>query len=259
MPKPAPGISIIIPTYREGPNLAILVQQLVQVCAEADLDPQIILVDDDSQDGTEEVVAELQKKYPVELIVRKGRRGLSSAVLDGFERASHDILVVMDADLQHPPKTLPKLVEPLRNDAHDFVMATRYAPGGGISQRWPWHRRLVSRVARLLARPLTPLSDPLSGFFALPREVWNNAKPLSPIGYKIGLELYVKGKCRRPAEEPFIFQVRHAGRSKLTLAQQGAYLRHLMKLYAFRFPRITTAALLATAALAFWVIWMRFG
>ena len=240
--------SVIVPTYREAENIPALVERTSAAARAAGITIEIIIVDDDSQDGTIEVVERLAAKHPVRLITRTDERGLSSAVLRGFAEAKYDLLVVMDADLQHPPEMVPELVAGLGDDACDFVIGTRYAGGGEIVEDWPVHRRLVSWGAKQMARPLTPLSDPLSGFFAIPKSVWRRAKRVDPIGYKIALELYVKGGCRNPVEVPIKFETRAAGSSKLTLAEQLRYVRHLWRLYQFRFPVLVWIAV-ATAAL----------
>ncbi|MBU0717777.1 MAG: polyprenol monophosphomannose synthase [Planctomycetes bacterium] len=248
MPIHVTATSIIVPTYREAPNLRPLTERLFAALRAAKIEAELIIVDDDSQDGTDEVVKALSEDHPVRLIVRREERGLSGAVLEGFRQARFDRLLVMDADLQHPPEMVPALLDRLGQGDCDFVIGTRYRGGGGIVGDWPFLRRLASRIATGLARPLTPLSDPMSGFFALHRKTWEESAPLDPIGYKIALELYVKGGCQRPAEVPILFRTREAGDSKFNVGEQLRYLRHLAKLYRFRFPRIT-ASLIALVVL----------
>ena len=231
----AAAASIIVPTYREAANVEPLVERIAAALQHAAIPGEILIIDDDSNDGTEEIVAKLAQRSPVRLIVRRGQRGLSGAVLRGFAEARHDRFVVLDADLQHPPEMIPELLARFDDPAVDFVIGTRYADHGGIETNWPWHRRLISRVATRLARPLAPLSDPMSGFFAIRRQTWEQAAALDAIGYKIALELYVKCGCRRPAEVPIRFAARHAGQSKLSMGVQVKYLRHLAKLYAFQY------------------------
>lgn len=245
MPVSPPAASIIVPTFQEAPNIKALVERIFAAIAPTGRQAELIVVDDDSRDGTDELVDALQADYPIRLIVRRGERGLSGAVLAGFHEARFDRFVVLDGDLQHPPELIPKLLECLDNARHDFVIGTRYGAGAGagVGEQWPIGRRLVSRVATLLARPLAPLSDPMSGFFALHRATWENAASLNPIGYKIALELYVKGRCARPAEVPIHFSERTAGASKLGVAEHVRFLRHLFRLYRFRFPWRTAGAL----------------
>jgi len=244
-------VSIIAPTYKEAPNLAALAERVFAAVDAAGLTAELLIVDDDSNDGTEQVVADLAERFPVRLIVRRGQRGLSSAVVRGFREARYDRFVVIDADLQHPPETIPKLVEALENGGPDFVLGTRYGPGGAIVDEWPWVRRLVSWTAGVLARPLTPLTDPMAGFFGVDRSVFERGTRLNPIGYKIALEIYVKCRCRSPAEVPIVFATRAAGQSKLTLKLQLEYLRQLVGLYHFKYPWLIPAGVLVIAAAGF--------
>ncbi|MHC4610440.1 MAG: polyprenol monophosphomannose synthase [Planctomycetota bacterium] len=239
-----PSVSVIVPAYREAPNLRPLTERVFAATRQADLEAELIIVDDNSQDGSVDVVDELADRYPVRIIVRIHERGLSSAVLCGFDESAGEVLVVMDADLQHPPEKIPELVECITADRGDFAVGSRYAGQGSVDRDWPLLRRLNSTAATLLARPLTAVRDPMSGFFALHRDTWRRAAgrggaaALDPIGYKIGLELIVKARCRRCIEIPIVFADRAAGQSKLTFAEQLRYLRHLLRLYSFRFfPR----------------------
>ncbi|MEK7757078.1 MAG: polyprenol monophosphomannose synthase [Planctomycetota bacterium] len=233
--------SIIVPTYREAPNIEPLVTRVFAAMTPTGIGVELIIVDDDSQDGTEQIVERLRERYPVRLVVRRGERGLSGAVLAGFREARFDRFVVLDGDLQHPPEMVPQLLARLDQGDCDFVIGTRYGRSGSVAADWSIVRRLGSAVATLLARPLARLSDPMSGFFALHRRTWEQAAPLDPIGYKIALELFVKGRCRQAAEMPIIFASRAAGASKASFAEGRRYLRHLWRLYRFRFPRLTEA------------------
>ena len=197
---------------------------------------EIIVVDDDSNDGTDQAVAVLSEQgHAVRLIVRTDQRGLSSAVLRGFFEAKGRVLVCMDGDLSHPPEILPRMIETLEKDQAEFVIGSRYVPGGATDAGWSWFRNLNSRVATLLARPFCRVRDPLAGFFALPRAVLESAEALNPIGYKIGLELIVKCSCTRIVELPIHFTDRRFGQSKLSLREQVNYLRHLKRLSDFKF------------------------
>ena len=236
MPSSSSAISIIVPTFREESNLDPLIHRVFAATSKAGIEAEMIIVDDNSQDGTCDIVENLAQRYPVQLVVRRKERGLASAVLAGFRKARYDRLVVMDADLQHPPEQIPDLVQRLGEKDCDFVIGSRYVAGGGIAESWPWTLRLNSKVASWLARPLTPLSDPMSGFFALHRKTWAEADRLDPIGFKIGLELYVKGHCHQPAEIPIRFDTRVAGVSKSNWTERVRYLRHLFRLYRYRFP-----------------------
>jgi len=161
-------------------------------------DIELLIVDDDSRDGTVELITSRIETW-LRLIVRTDDRGLSSAVLEGFRQATGDVLVCMDADLSHPPEAIPVMLQ------------------------------------RVLARPLTSIRDPMSGFFALSRATYASGRDFSPIGYKIGLELIVKCRCQRVVEVPIHFDQRKFGESKLNLKQRLLYLQHLRRLYMFRY------------------------
>jgi len=228
-------VSIVVPTYREAENLPALVGRIAAAMAPLARSYEIVVVDDDSRDGTDRVIADLvAASRPVRLITRVGQRGLSSAVLHGFGEARGQALVCMDADLSHPPEAIPRLLACLAEPGVDFALASRYVPGGSTDQRWGLLRWLNSKAAALLARPFVKVRDPMSGFFALPQAVLSRAADLSPVGYKIGLELMVKCGCRHIREVPIHFALRECGRSKLTLIEQVNYLRHIRRLAVYK-------------------------
>lgn len=231
--RPRPRVTIVVPTYKEVESLPHLIDRVARVRAEAGLDIDMLIMDDDSRDGSVELLAARPEKW-VQLIVRTKDRGLSQAVLDGARRARGDYLVCMDADLSHPPEVLPAMLAKLDGGA-DFVLGSRYVSGGTTSHDWGFLRWANSRVATLLAMPLTSVSDPMSGFFALRRSTFELGKEFNPVGYKIGLELIVKCGCERVVELPIHFEDRRFGKSKLTLHQQMLYLQHLRRLYIFKF------------------------
>ena len=246
--------SIIAPAYREAGNLEPLISRIAAAARLSGWTVEILIVDDDSQDGTEELIGRLGTSHPVRLIVRHEQRGLASAVLAGFREAKFDRFVVLDADLQHPPELIPDLLQRLDDPGCDFVLGTRYGHAGSIVASWPWKRRFASRLATLSARPLARVSDPMSGYFALPRSTWERADRLDPVGYKIALELIVKGRCRQVAEIPIRFDVRSAGESKFGIHQAIAYARHLGRLYRFRFPWLMPVVLVALAAFVLYAV-----
>jgi dolichol-phosphate mannosyltransferase len=228
--SPEPLVSVVIPTYNERASLVTLYPEL---CAALTAYPsELIVVDDGSPDGTAAYAESLAG--PVTCVVRnRGRKlGLASAVTDGFSHARGSVVVVMDADGSHPPAAIPQLVEVVTTGGAEFALGSRYIPGGsapGLSRA----RRLISRAATLLARPLVPVADPMSGFFAFRREVLRRA-PLSPVGFKIGLEIMVRCRPHPIAEIPISFRPRTAGESKLGQGEIGRYLRHIGRLYGFR-------------------------
>jgi dolichol-phosphate mannosyltransferase len=226
MPK---SFSILIPTYNEHDNIAPLLERIANAIPRSDY--EVVFVDDDSRDGTSQLIIKLASKYPARVVVRKGKKGLASAVVDGFGMVSTDIVVVMDADLQHPPEVVPALVKALQNGA-DVAVASRYVPGGGTAG-WSRTRKVISSGAILLARIILPQSrrvkDPMSGFFAFKRSVIADVV-LAPIGYKVLLEILVMGNSNKVAEVPLLFQPREKGKSKLDAKQEIEYLKHLISL-----------------------------
>ncbi len=228
-------ISIIVPTYREADNIEELVSRIAGAMSALQHEYQVIIVDDDSGDGTAEKVDLLKADgRQVTLITRVDERGLSSAVLRGFRESKGDVLVCMDADLSHPPEAIPKLIECLEDGQTEFVLGSRYVEGASTDEGWGVLRWLNSKVATLLARPFVRVNDPMSGFFAMRRDVFERADELSPIGYKIGLELMVKCGCANIREVPIHFSDRKHGQSKLTLAVQWAFIKHLKRLAVYK-------------------------
>lgn len=226
-------ISIVVPTFREAENLPLLATAVAEALAGFEQDYELLFIDDDSQDGSEEICAELSKRFPVRILVRKHERGLATAVIHGICMSTGDILVVMDGDLSHPASAIPAMVERLQGGESDFVLGSRYVKGGSIHDGWSALRKLNSLMASLLARPLCALHDPMSGFFAFRRADMPDASRLAPIGYKIALEMFVKGDFSAPSELPIHFANRQHGQSKLTLREQLRFLRHLGRLYAY--------------------------
>jgi dolichol-phosphate mannosyltransferase len=222
-------VSIIVPTYNERDNLLALFERIAKAVKE--LDHEIIVVDDNSPDGTAELAESLSSVYPVKVVKRPGRLGLASAVVDGLKHATGDVVVVMDADLQHPPEVIPIMLG--RMDSCDIVVASRYARGGGVIG-FPWYRRLMSRTAALIAWVLLPASrrtsDPMSGFFAFRRSLAEGLKVAEPKGYKILLDLLARNRSARVCDQPYLFMARASGRSKMGLRVVYTYLRHVVKL-----------------------------
>jgi dolichol-phosphate mannosyltransferase len=235
---PLPTVSIIIPTYREAQNLPLLIPQIEHAMRSRHWTWEAIVVDDDSTDGTPEVLAQLARGFPqLRYKIRKTQRGLSSAVVAGISMARNNYIVVMDADLSHPPDTIPALVDKLLDDEADFVIGSRYVAGGATSD-WTAFRQLNSSIATWLSRPFSgAIKDPMAGFFALRRSSLESADTLNPIGYKIGLELLAKCRITRVAEVPITFHNRVHGTSKMTAKVQFRYLEHLSRLYDYRFPK----------------------
>ncbi|NNM84443.1 MAG: glycosyltransferase [Phycisphaerales bacterium] len=232
------NISIVVPTFREAENLPELVGQLAAALAPAGWAWELIVVDDNSSDGTPQVLATLKQEHPqLRFLIRMEDRGLSSAVLTGCAMARYNYVVVMDADLSHPPESVPLLVQPLLKNTADFVIGSRYV-AGGRTEDWGAFRWLNSAVATALSRPFVgAVKDSMAGFFAFRRNMLASCDELNPIGYKIGLELLVKARITRITEVPIVFRNRIHGQSKLTLKEQFRYLEHLSRLYDYKYPK----------------------
>ena len=229
-------LSIVIPTYNESKNIGELVARLTEIL-EAPLGGayELIVVDDDSKDRTWEVALELTRRYPkVRVMRRQSERGLSTAVIRGWQVARGSVLAVIDADLQHPPEVTAKLFEEMVRGA-DLAVASRNVDGGGVSN-WAMHRRVLSRGAQLLGLVILPsvvgrISDPMSGYFMFRRSSIAGVA-LNPLGYKILIEVLGRGSSNigRVAEVGYVFRERTAGESKVTSRVYVEYLRHLLRL-----------------------------
>ncbi len=227
-------VSIIVPTFREADNLPALAERIAAALSSTGIEWELLLVDDDSGDGSEAVAAELARRLPVRMVVRREPpRDLSLAVIEGIRRCRFDRLVVMDADLSHPPESIVDLLAALDGDC-DMVIGSRYAPGGVVDRTWGLYRVLNSRLATWLARPLVKYADPMSGFFATRRGALPELPTVRPIGYKIALDLMVRGRLR-VREVPIEFRDRSVGLSKMNWRQQVRFLRHLSRLYNHKF------------------------
>jgi dolichol-phosphate mannosyltransferase len=181
-------------------------------------------VDDGSPDGTADVAERLGREHPIRIVRRAGKAGLASAVIAGFAQARGEALLVMDADLSHPPEVAPKLVHALDAGA-DLAVGSRYV-AGGATMDWPLRRRIVSRIACLMGNVLVPVRDSTSGFFAMRRAVIDGVK-LNPIGFKIGFEVMARGRYTRVVEVPYTFRDRELGASKFGQREIGQYLVQL--------------------------------
>jgi dolichol-phosphate mannosyltransferase len=250
----SPEVSIVVPALNEAPNFPELARRID--AAMAGRSYELLIVDDQSTDDTFAVCAALARSYPLNLLVREHPAdGLSGAVLHGFAAARGQTLVVMDADLQHPPEKLPELIEAVESGRAEFAIGSRYVAGGSTAEAWGLGRKLNSWAATFLARPFAGRTrDSMSGFFALRRSTFARGDRLTPLGYKIGLELMCKCRVAEVAEVPIHFDTRAHGDSKLTLAQQFKYLEHLSRLYDFCYPRLSPIVKFLLATTLGWLV-----
>lgn len=231
-------ISLVVPTYKERQNIEKLVERTGAALALTNEPYELIIVDDNSPDGTADEVRRLQATRPwLQLIVRVNEKDLSTAVMAGWKTAQGDLLGCMDGDLQHPPEHVAKLVERVRKSEAEIAVASRYVEQGSVSD-WKFRRRIISWTATVMAAVLLPskirrVKDPMSGFFVLRRSVLQGVA-LKPLGYKILLEVLARGRWQRAAEVPYTFEERVHGGSKMGAKQVWQYLLHLLRI---RFTR----------------------
>ncbi|MCU1382160.1 MAG: hypothetical protein JWL71_857 [Acidobacteria bacterium] len=232
-PATPAAFTIVIPTYNERDRLDVLLERIFGACDREALAIAVVIVDDNSADGTGAVADEWAQRRPVRVIHRAGKLGLGSAVLEGFAAAQTEIVGVMDGDLSHPPELLPRLYQTMEEGNFDLAVGSRYVRGGGTSN-FPIGRWLLSRVGCWLSRPLTPVRDAMSGFFLIRRSQLEGFHT-SVSGFKIGLELFVRSQPRRLAEVGYVFAGRTLGESKMSVGEGLGFLRQLRSLYCDAF------------------------
>lgn len=239
---PALKLALVIPTLCEAENIGGLLDHVRTVLDARHIPFEILVVDDDSNDGTEAIVSSIAALDPrICLIVRKGERGLSGAVLDGWKNTDADILGVMDADLQHPPELLPDLFEAI-SKGNDLAIGSRYTPGGGLGE-WNLMRKLLSAAAVWATWPIQRRNlrakDPMSGFFMVRRSCVEHIA-FQRAGFKLLLEVLVRARISSVHEVPFAFGERFRGASKASAKVAWDYGRLLLRLYAGKMGLVKT-------------------
>jgi dolichol-phosphate mannosyltransferase len=230
--SPGPAtLSIVVPTYNERDRLTDLVEAIFAAYSAEGLDGELIIVDDNSPDGTGALADELARRHRITVLHRAGKLGLGTAVIEGFEAATAPVVGVIDADMSHPPGLLPRMFAVMQATGADLVVASRYIPGGG-TRNWEKSRLLMSRIACLMARGLTPIRDATSGFFLIRRELARGVR-ISAGGFKICLELLVRSRPSAVVEVPYVFVGRTAGESKMNFKEAMGYLQQLRSLRDF--------------------------
>lgn len=234
----ATEVSIILPTYNESKNIRGVLEH-IQEYVPKEISAETIVVDDNSPDGTAKIAEDyfhsIKEKtgHTINVIKRKAKEGLSSAIMSGIKESSGNTVVVMDSDFSHPPHIIPKLINTLRHTGCDIVIASRYVRGGSI-QGWPFKRKLVSRIATMIAKKGLGVRqhDPMSGFFAFKRNIITGLK-FDAIGYKMLLEILVKARGVKIQEVPYVFTDRRHGQSKLDASTVLDYCRSVWGLYRY--------------------------
>ena len=227
-------LSLIVPTYNERARLAELVEALFHAASRAGLELELVIVDDNSPDGTGKLADELATARRIRVVHREGKLGLGTAVVAGFAAASAETVGVMDADFSHPPSLVPRMLAVFHETDADVLVASRYIPGGS-TPNWPLKRRLLSRLGCLLARGLSPIRDAASGFFIIRGEIASRVR-IKAGGFKILLELITRGQPSRLVELPYRFDDRELGESKMSLREAAGYLVQLRDLYLMPRP-----------------------
>ena len=231
-------VSIIIPTYNESQNIISMLKSITENIPKK-ISAQTIIVDDNSPDGTGKIVEEYVNNFKkitnhtIDVVHRKTKSGLSSAIFNGIQKAKGETIIVMDADHSHPPQIIPKMIESLKKSHYDIVIASRYVKGGQIKD-WTKSRKAISKIATKIAKSFLHVEqkDPMSGFFAFKKNILKNSK-LDLIGYKILLEILVKTKDVKTLEIPYTFTNRKIGTSKLDRKIIFDYLKSVWKLYRY--------------------------
>jgi len=226
-------VSIIIPTYNESDNIEELIERLESTLL--NINSEIIIVDDDSPDNTASIAENMKNKFKnIIVIIRKNKKGLSSAIIEGINISSGKFIAIMDADLQHPPEILKCLYKKILNHK-DIIIASRYS--GVNVTNWSLLRKLISKTAIFLSHTLFPkiksISDPMSGYFIFKKEILNNII-LNPIGFKILLEILIKTNYKSIEEIPYEFGIRKHNKSKLGILQIISFIKHIFLLTNYR-------------------------
>jgi dolichol-phosphate mannosyltransferase len=242
--------SLVIPTYNEKENIQKLLIMLKEHFHKNKIDGEVIVVDDNSPDGTGQILEKLKIEYAnLKVIHRLGKLGLSSAVIEGFKIAEGDVLGVMDADLSHPIEKINEMYKTFEKDI-DLVIGSRYIRGGRI-EGWNLHRKILSKGATILARIFVNVKDPASGFFMIKKELVLD-KEINPKGFKILLELLIKTNCKNVVEVPITFVNRTLGKSKAGTKEIIYFIRNLLgylpykKEVASQFIRFAFVGLIGT-------------
>lgn len=223
------NVSLIIPTYNEAKNIPFLIEEIFEAVDKSKINLEFIIVDDNSPDDTGKIAEELAGKYPIRVIHRAGKLGLGTAVAEGFKLSDREYIGAMDGDMSHNPVILNQMIVSLIDN--DIAIGSRFEKGGEVEEKWGLHRRIIAKSGKLMAQTLTKVKDPLSGYFFMKKEVINGVN-LKTKGYKILLEILVKGKYKKVQEFPYTFRVRKYSASKLNTKEFLLFLGQIIN-YSF--------------------------
>ena len=222
------NVSLIIPTYNEAKNIPFLIEEIFEAVDKSKIDLEFIIVDDNSPDGTWKVAESLACKYPIKVIRRTGKLGLGTAVIEGFKLSDREYVGAMDGDMSHNPNILNRMIVSLADN--DIVMGSRFKEGSKV-EKWGLHRRMISGTGVFMAKILAGVNDPLSGYFFMKKGVIEGIN-LKTKGYKILLEILVKGNYDKVEEFPYTFRMRKYSTSKLNAKEFLLFLGQIVD-YSF--------------------------
>jgi len=253
------NLSVVVPTYNETENLRPLCERLFVALQGAGITGELLFMDDESP-GSEEsakIVEELKKQgHPVRIHCRKRSegRGLSSAVLLGFQMAVHSTMCCMDADLQHEPEAVPAVASPVLDGDAEFTVGSRNVAGGRVAFEWNIIRRIMSWGATVLAWGVAPSTDPMSGFFCTTKAVLARSKNINSIGFKIALEIMARSRAHPVKDVAITFQDRAAGESKMSGKQMTQYLEQLAPLYWDKYGYMCLVMIISLLAAVLYIL-----
>ena len=222
------NVSLIIPTYNEAKNIPFLIEEIFASVNKSKINLEFIIVDDNSPDGTGKIAEDLSDKYPIRVIHRAGKLGLGTAVIEGFKLSDREYVGVMDGDTSHDPSILNRMIVSLTDN--DIVMGSRFKEGSKV-EKWGLHRRMISGTGVFMAKILAGVNDPLSGYFFMKKGVVEGIN-LKTKGYKILLEILVKGNYDKVEEFPYTFRMRKYSTSKLNAKEFLLFLGQIVD-YSF--------------------------
>ena len=208
-------LTVIVPTYNEEGNIKEITGQIDAICKKSGINEEILVVDDNSPDKTQEYVKEMQNYMNnLHILIRYEDHGLSQSLYDGLYEAKSHLIQCIDADLSHPPEKIPEFYHLLKNENYDMVIGSRYVPGGETFD-WPLYRKIISSGAAIIGRVFIPVvKDSGSGFFAINRRILKDIT-LKPRGFRMGFEILGKSRWQKVTEIPIVFKDRVAGESKI--------------------------------------------